>query len=166
MDISYLASLRCLVGKLGEKENTDRWGSDFFSKSSTSFIKPVFPRTSLLAKCNGVSSAAALVHDERIGVGSVFHLFRLPEDIELEIHKQLQDSDFISDITPHLESTDATSSKLIEGAELDGVPEGPIVAGNISDMQQKESWQRIAKMYSCGFTKGKKVFPYFVGTGG
>jgi hypothetical protein len=38
-----------------------------------------------------VKEAAARVHDEYIGVGKVYHLFRLPEHIEQALHSSLRD---------------------------------------------------------------------------
>ena len=42
-----------------------------------------------LAQYHGVSEAARRVHDEHLSVGS-FHLFRLPEEMEQDLHALLQ----------------------------------------------------------------------------
>jgi hypothetical protein len=89
--IESLAALRTLVGFLGEREQFAWWPSAFFAPGSQAFLLPLFARTRLLAQCNGVTQAAALVHDDRIGVGQVYHLFRLPEDMEQAIHRFLND---------------------------------------------------------------------------
>ena len=88
-EIEKLLSIRAAVAYLGEKEQFDWWSSSFFAKASSAFLAPVFPRTQLLAQCQGVTLAASRVHDERIGVGQVYHLFRLPEDIEQAMHRLL-----------------------------------------------------------------------------
>ena len=166
MDINYLATLRCLVGKLGEKESNSWWESDFFSTPSVSFISPIFPRTGLLAQCQGASAAAALVHEERIGVGAVFHLFRLPEDLELEIHKCLQNEDFVTECRQHIATAEAARSALVDILDGQKVSEGPVVAGSLKDIHAEKSWKGVAELYAKGFDNGKKVFPYFASTAG
>lgn len=75
--ISLVMRLRVAVGYLGEKDQNGWWTSSFLSPTSKPFLSPVFPRTFALAQLHGVTAAAAAVHDDRIGVGDVFHLFRL-----------------------------------------------------------------------------------------
>ena len=91
-----LATLRILVGYLGEREQFGWWQSAFFAPGSQAFLAPLFARTQLLAQCNGVTRAACLIHDERIGVGHVYHLFRLPEDMEQGLHGILNEEDVLS----------------------------------------------------------------------
>ncbi|MEI6263193.1 MAG: BrxE family protein, partial [Deltaproteobacteria bacterium] len=71
--------MRLLVGYLGEKDQFNWWPTTFICSFSNLFLSPVFPRTTLLSQYHGILEAARRLHDERIGVGSVFHLFRLPE---------------------------------------------------------------------------------------
>ena len=73
-----IAELRVLVGYLGEKGQANWWGSEFFSATATAFLAPIFNRSLFLAQYQGATAAAAKVHDEAIGVGRIFHLFRLP----------------------------------------------------------------------------------------
>ena len=89
--IESLSTLRTVVGYLGEREHFNWWPSAFLSAGSHAFLAPVFGKTQLLAQVSGVTQAAALHHDERIGVGHVYHLFRLPEDMEQKIHRVLHD---------------------------------------------------------------------------
>ena len=84
--IEQLTLMRFAVGFLGEQANPWWWDSSFCGNNGKAFLSPVFPRTYIHAQYQGVVSAAALVHDDRIGVGNVFHLFRLPEDIEQGLH--------------------------------------------------------------------------------
>lgn len=67
--LQQLAILRTVVGYLGERDQSAWWQSSFFGPSSRAFLQPIFARTELLAQYNGVTRAAALVHDDRIGVG-------------------------------------------------------------------------------------------------
>lgn len=92
LHLEKLTSLRILVGYLGEREQYTWWPSAFFASGSAAFLAPLFTRTQPLAQFNGVTQAAALIHDERIGIGQVYHLFRLPEDLEQGIHRTLNDA--------------------------------------------------------------------------
>ena len=90
--IQAVALLRTVVGYLGEREQYGWWQSSFFGSHSKAYLAPVFGKTQYLAQWTGVTRAAALVHDERIGIGNVYHLFRLPEDMEQSLHRILQDA--------------------------------------------------------------------------
>ena len=83
--------MRLLVGYLGEKDQFNWWPTTFICSFSNLFLSPVFPRTTLLSQYHGILEAARRLHDERIGVGSVFHLFRLQEVHEQELHGILSD---------------------------------------------------------------------------
>ena len=73
-----ISELRVLVSYLGEKGQANWWGSEFFSNTATAFLGPIFNRSLFLAQYQGATAAAAKVHDEAIGVGRIYHLFRLP----------------------------------------------------------------------------------------
>src|SRR5690349_14523885 len=88
--LEALATLRTVVGYLGEREQYSWWQSSVFAPAGRAILAPVLGRTQALAQYAGVRRAAALVHDERIGVGRVFHLFRLPEDVEQALHHVVQ----------------------------------------------------------------------------
>lgn len=76
-DFEQIAAIRAAVGYLGEKDQAGWWSSSFFASTGSAFLSPIFPRTQVVAQCQGVSGAASKIHDERIGVGNVYHLFRL-----------------------------------------------------------------------------------------
>jgi hypothetical protein len=50
---------------------------------------PVFGANIMQARYQGIVEASKRVHDERIGVGRVFHLFRLPETTEQRLFDSL-----------------------------------------------------------------------------
>ena len=85
--LEYLATLRIVIGYLGERDQFAWWQSSFFSAGSEAFLSPIFARTRFLAQCTGVTQAASAIHDARIGTGNVYHLFRLPEDMAQDIHQ-------------------------------------------------------------------------------
>jgi hypothetical protein len=89
--LQEIARLRMIVGFLGEKGQHNWWSSEFFSATAPAFLNPVFGKTTTLAQYHGVKESARRVHDEHIGVGRVFHLFRLPESIEQALFEMLQE---------------------------------------------------------------------------
>ena len=106
--IKFIAEFRVLVGYLGEKSQCDWWGSNFLGPQSKIFLSHPYPRTSFLAQYHGVCEAALLVHDEYIGVGKNYHLYRLPDSLEREIAKAAQELD----INDKLKSTDEAFQAL------------------------------------------------------
>lgn len=160
--LSLLATLRIIVGYLGEREQFGWWPSAFFASGSDAFLTPLFAHTRLLAQCNGVTQAAALVHDERIGVGQVYHLFRLPEDIEQGMHHLLSD-----DVTRKRAESQlvdqSTALAMLRGLASRPAAEGigPTRIGSIDDLRTQEAWQAAAAHYLHAFEGGGQVFPYF-----
>lgn len=166
MDVSSPASLsllRCAVGYLGERDQFGWWPSAFFSASARAFLAPVFARTQTLAQASGVSLAAARVHDDRIGVGQVYHLFRLPEDLEQGIHRALHEPDISAQIALLTASREAALGHLaaVAGASIDLAGAiGPIMAGNIGDLRRRNRLDLLAAHYLHGFRSGVQVYPF------
>ncbi len=161
--IEQLATLRAVVGYLGERDHYAWWQSSFFAPGSRAFLQPIFGRTQLLAQCNGVTRAAAVVHDEHIGVGHVYHLFRLPEDVEQALHRALHDQELSQRISAVCASKDAALDYLLKEASApDSTGIGPTRVGATSDLRHQEPWRIVAAHYlhSCG--EGTEVYPYFV----
>src|SRR5579883_2609864 len=129
-ELALLARLRILIGYLGESAQFGWWSSNFFGPGSKAFLSPVFARTSLLAQYHGVTAAAAKVHDEHIGVGRVYHLFRLPEDLEHALHVVLHDEKTAGSLAGLVNGRDAGLATLAEkdGAIARPSAEGPILA--------------------------------------
>jgi len=156
-----ITKLRLCVGYLGEKDQLGWWQSSFFSKGSNTFLSPLFSRTQSLAQCNGVSYSAALIHDESIGVGHVYHLFRLPEDMEQGIHQALLDDD-VEKVMQSIINPDAALDYLkLSETEHKQAGEGPIRVGKISDMQNRDYWKIVASYYWYAFQENMRIFPYF-----
>jgi len=156
-----ITKLRLCVGYLGEKDQFGWWQSSFFSKGSNTFLAPLFSRTQALAQCNGVSHAAAIAHDESIGIGHVYHLFRLPEDMEQGIHQALLDSN-VEKVLQSVIDPEAAIEYLNRSAP-ENLPagEGPIRVGKISDMQNRDRWKIVAGYYWYAFQENLRIFPYF-----
>ena len=151
-----------VIGYLGEKDQFGWWQSSFFTKGSDAFLSPLFSRTKILAQCNGVTHAAALVHDERIGVGHVYHLFRLPEDIEQTIHQVLHGTDFEKAILKIVANKDAALGYLRkQSLGINSATVGPIRVGKIESLRDYKSWRLSASYYVYAFEKGEPIFPYY-----
>jgi len=154
--------MRLVVGYLGEKDQFNWWVSTFLNENTKKMLEFTFSRTASLAQYEGVSASAAKVHDERIGVGETFHLFRLPEFLEKSLVNHYQthaeDIDFISAIHSQDIAMEVLTS-LAGGASLGD--EGPVNIGEINDNDWKLSINKIASSYLTAFISNKKAFPYF-----
>lgn len=158
-----IAMLRLCIGFLGESQQYGWWSSAFFSTTSTAFLLPVFSKTSFSAQYYGVKEAATVVHDEHIGIGKdVFHLFRLPEMHEIELHNLLGDSEIIKDAQRIVSHKDIAEQFLQEYAKNGDVKEvGPVRLGDTKDLANRSTWKVAVQHYLKAFTKGTKTFPYF-----
>lgn len=161
-----IARLRVVVGYLGEKSNHNWWTSEFFSATASAFLQPVFPKTMPLAQYHGVTEAARRVHDEHIGIGRVFHLFRLPESVEQAMFEQLQDAanakSLVEQTTSPEQALDAIKA-LADGnasAQDASANTGPQQIGDIADVNGTEWLRDTARCYQAAFTAGTQVFPY------
>lgn len=162
-DIELLAAIRVVVGYLGEKEHAGWWSSSFFGTGSTAFVAPVFPRTQFLAQCRGVTAAASKVHDERIGVGQVFHLFRLPEDLEQGIHRILHSADTIERLRTNVADRDAAKRFLQMGSgKVKDGDVGPTYVAATSSLRDAATWRQVAVKYANAFERETEIYPYFV----
>ncbi len=160
--IQTLALMRAAVGYLGEREQYAWWQSSFFSTQSRAFLAPVFGRTQLLTQATGVTRAASLVHDERIGVGRVFHLFRLPEDIEQSIHQTLQQPVVAQQIATTVTNQAVALQYLQDAAHaLTAAGVGPTHVGTASAMRDARTWRTVAAQYAHAFNNGDQIFPFF-----
>lgn len=159
--IKTLIGLRAAVGFLGEATNAGWWKSAFFTGVSTSFLNPVFSKTTLLAQMTGVTRAASNAHDERIGVGRVYHLFRLPENLEQQIFYSLRSGDLDKQIEALIAEKDAALSYLtIEQRPRDELEGGPVNLGSIDLVNKDGFWHMMAARYAQGINRKVEVYPY------
>lgn len=157
-----IVNLRLLIGYLGERSQANWWPSEFLAAKSEAFHAPVFPKVWELAQLSGVTEAARRVHDERLGIGRVFHLFRLPETIEQRCFDFLQRSPSVGGIRnlPNSAETALTSLRgLAKTAAI--AEEGPVRAGKKSDFDKSDWTSGIASVYAGAFEIGFQTFPYF-----
>ncbi len=161
--IKKLIQLRYLVAYLGEKSQYSWWSSNFLNSSTKKMLEFTFPRTANLAQYEAVSAAAARIHDESIGLGKSFHLFRLPEFIEKTLVNELKrdKSDEYDSLVTSQENALKMLRELSSSASLKG--EGPINVGQVKSNQWQQSISSIASAYLQAFNENKKAFPYFQG---
>jgi hypothetical protein len=158
-----LLQMRLLVGFLGERAQCAWWPTAFHEASSRLFLEPVFSRTSRLAQYHGVLEAARRLHDEHLSVGS-YHLFRLPEEIEQDLHATVQGSvgEELTGQAP--QGKDAALDALRRLAAAGGTSSvGPTKVGSIRDLDSADTLKAIAAVYLSAFTQNAKTYPYLVG---
>lgn len=155
-----IAELRVLIGYLGEKDQANWWGCEFFSATATAFLAPIFNRSLFLAQYQGATAAAAKVHDEAIGVGRIYHLFRLPIGLEQASADALNDATFVQAVQARLANRELALTRLTELAEkAESASPGPVSLGQMSQ-DLKAELQRAAGFYCAAFTSGIQTFPY------
>jgi hypothetical protein len=156
-----IAELRILVGFLGEKNQANWWSSDFLNETGSSFLAPIFNNSLFLAQFNGVTAAAAKIHDADIGVGYIYHLFRLPISLEQASAEAFHDKLFTQTLKDNLSSQGLALARLANLAtKLEIALPGPQSLGLMKDdlsLQLKSA----AGIYLSAFTIGIKSFPYF-----
>ena len=153
------AEIRVLVGYLAEQQAT--WfPSQFFSPRASVFLAPVFARTEFQAQCNGVTAAAARLHEEVIGVGRTHHLFRLPEVLEQGVAAALADAHFVEKLLQHLTSCEAALTRLETLTAPCTATEGAqVMSGDFFDGVE-ELLKSLAGVYSDAFRRGIKTLPF------
>lgn len=160
-DLITISKMRVAVSYLGEKDQQGWWQSSFFSRGSSAFLSPLFPRSELLAQCRGASSAALRVHDERIGVGKVFHLFRLPEEMERGIYENLIQASLVAEARLLINDADKAFAFLSSFGVTSTKP-GPIREGTLAELGKQSLWSSMASHYAFAIQNQIQVFPYIV----
>ena len=166
MKESYLPTLlqmRMLVGFLGERAQCAWWPTAFYEESSKLFLEPVFSKTSRLAQYHGVLEAARRLHDEHLSVGS-YHLFRLPEEVEQDLHAIVQSSarEELANSAPQGKEAALDELKRL-AATSSSSNVGPTAVGSVKDLDSSDTLKAIAAAYLSAFTQNAKTYPYLVG---
>lgn len=157
-----LLRLRSAVGCAAETSTPPWWSTQFFTEQSDSFLHPIFPRSHWAARVHAVTKCAAKLHDERIGINQhVFHLFRLPEFLELQLASAATSPDAESLFQPLIIDPAKATAMLSELAATGGKAEpGPVRIGEIDSLLSGDAIPAIAATYSLAFTKSHQAFPY------
>ncbi len=161
--LSTLLQMRLIVGFLGERAQYSWWPTAFYEPSSRLFLEPVFTKTARLAQYQAVLEAARRVHDEHLNVGS-YHLFRLPEEVEQDLHATIQSrvGEALASQAP--QSQEAALEALKQLAASSGTSSvGPTAIGSIKDLDSSATLKAIAAAYRSAFTHNAKTYPYLPG---
>ena len=159
--IKEICEFRLLIGFLGEKHQSAWWDCSFLSSSSTAFLAPIYPNSVPLAQYYGVNQAAAKVHDEHIGIGRHYNLYRLPDSMERMLSKKLQDKEFSLQVSKYLTDRQTALNRLKKlGAVKIERTEGPIAVGDFSDTTLYNLLEKSLSYYLTAFEYGFKTFPY------
>jgi hypothetical protein len=160
--IHQIVSLRLAVGLLGEQQQSAWWPSSFLGRHAQTFLNPIFGSKTRIAQFNGITEAACRAHDERIGVGRVFHLYRLPETIEQGISDALQEGSLPEDVTRCFASTEAAEGVLaILAKGPAAVKLGPVRLGGADMINSPDGVTLLAAAYRAAFHAGIRCYPYF-----
>jgi hypothetical protein len=160
--VHQIVGLRLAVGFLGEQEQAAWWPSMFLGRHADAFLNPIFGSKTRMAQYHGVTEAACRVHDESIGVGRVFHLFRLPEPIEQLMFSEFQEGSVPEDVTRSFASTEAAKGMLAGLAKSSAeVKPGPVRLGGADMITAPEGLALMAGTYRAAFDTGIRCYPYF-----
>jgi hypothetical protein len=162
--IQQFIRLRLLVSFLGEKRQASWWDCGFLDATGTRFLETIFPRTFRYAAVRSTTEAARLVHDSKIGRVGIFHLFRLPVDIEDQLEACVPES--VCDATHRMElTTDSALEELGRYAKSSlEAPHGPVQIGTPEKILTATSVSDLAAHYHSAFKKASQCFPYFAQT--
>lgn len=118
----------------------------------------MFARTTRLAQYNGVREAARRLHDEQIGIGNVFHLFRLPEEMEQDLQQLVMNAsdEWFAEI---VSQETALTILRTSSEEAISVSEGPQSIGSLKELDLSFSSQALAQCYLAAFEQGIRTFP-------
>ncbi|WP_432697183.1 BrxE family protein [Marinobacterium sp. YM272] len=158
--IKQIADLRIVVGFLGEKSQRGWWSCSFLAPQAKNFLTPIFPRTLVQAQHRGVTAAATLVHDDVIGVGATYHLFRMPESIELELDRLFQSAQ-PDQYTAVLTDEQSALERLqaMAGGEQTS-QEGPVIVGDYDADNLPGLIQQVAGQYLSAFQQDTRCYPF------
>lgn len=165
MKDSYLSTvlqMRLIVGFLGERPQFAWWTTSFFGDYSLRSLEFVTPKTSLLAQYHGVVEAARKLHDEHLNVGS-YHLFRLPEEVEQDLHAMMQSGvgTELAEQIPQDKDAALAALRTLAGA-IPSAAVGPTAVGNIDQVSASETLKSIAGTYVSAFSQNAQTYPYLV----
>lgn len=162
-NLPTLLQMRLLVGFLGERAQFSWWPTAFYEASSRLFLEPVFSNTSRLAKYHSVLEAARRLHDEHLSVGS-YHLFRLPEEVEQDLHAIMQGS-VGEDIARQVPQSKEAALDALKRLAVTSVTcrVGPTALGRISAVDSTDTLKSMAGAYLSAFSQNAKTYPYLLG---
>jgi hypothetical protein len=158
--IEAILTMRFAVGLLGEKEQAGWWPSSFMSPTSSAFLMPVFGANIMQARYQGIVEASKRVHDQRIGLGRVFHLFRLPEATEQRLFDAVSSN--AGKVVARILSPETAKEQLsVLAVAPKKAKQGPFSIGSAEDLGSPNWLSIAAGLYAAAFAAGVQCYPYF-----
>jgi hypothetical protein len=157
--------LRAIVLALGESASPPWWKTTFFTTPGFGILERLFPRTSLKAAVHAAGKGAGGVHDRAAGKAGVYHLFRLPETLEIELHRfhPSPSDEFFSALRGALSRPDALAPLLASlcRGEVAAAKQGAVRLGPESLLMTTAGIGKTAAAYQAAFAANKPCYPYF-----
>lgn len=159
-----IVAVRLLVGALGEKaaaDGTPWWPGRFTSAAGLRSLEKIFPKSWAQAALESVVESARRVHDDRLGAVAdrVYHLFRLPDDVEDRVADWLRRPE--TALAPPPDNRDAILTALRAYGAAAGAPTGPLCLGRESRLLHAATYHELAATYLLAADTGVTVIPYF-----
>ena len=160
-DLLSIIKLRFAVGFFGEKDQHNWWPSLWLTTNASAFLSPIYGERLDTARYHGIVEAARRVHDERIGIGRAFHLFRLPEGLERRLHEAVAKDGACQKLTDLTTERTAESFLAELAPDSKDVSPGPVRTGDISELHGPKWIGSLAAHYEAAFRASQETFPYF-----
>ena len=161
--------LRILVLILGESAHAKWWRTQFLTDAGLRFLDRLYPRTSCAAGIRAASVAARDIHDSSIGRGRVYHLFRLPDQLEGHLHALATEGyldQIFAELRPSLDDHEALLGRFDSlSSDQPEVEAGPQRVGSIRDLKRGNILGKWAGAYLHAFRGDYQVFPYVEAAG-
>ena len=162
--IEEITRLRVLVAALGESSSPPWWKTTFLSDAGLRLTGRIFPRSYLSAAVNAVWEVARREHDERVGKGRRYHLFRLQPSPERSVQAELMDPAKAERLREVLaleqDGLLEALSALVGTARLRGRG-GPTLMGTVRSLSEPGGVSELAAVYRSAFREETVVHPYY-----
>lgn len=161
VDLQLLLQIRLLILALGQNDAANWWACTFLNSAGGRFLTTPFPRSGFWAAFHASSLAAARHHDERIGTGGTVHLFRLGQEIEIQLRDKVLRDGWRPDFEP-------SSTREILLGHLKKIaqqpdktpPAGPVRVSDRNRFTSSKMLEQVAGLYLSAFETGIQVLPY------
>lgn len=162
--VEQLALLRSLVAFLGEKDQAGWWDCSFLGATGRKFLAITHPRSHTAAGVIAACKAAQRAHDDRIGKGRVYHLFRLPHVMEQKLQRAVLTQDNAELVAIFETKVKALSKLELLAKEHPHTPDGPFKLGDAKAIMSPSTIGKLAAIYHSAFKSAKQSMPYFTAT--
>jgi len=166
-DIANLLRARLCVAYLGEATARDWWkgawkGSFLQASTLDEFLRPTFPRTYFSAALRSATEVAAAEHDDgKTAAAGMYHLFRLPIELEDQVasHVTTFAGEAARSLIASPEFAMQALQRLAQDAKYRAGVGGPTKVGD--DGYDATVLGLICAAYLDAFATRRPVYPYF-----